>query len=247
MGAMGPVTLAGALTLQTAESLAIIAFCQMIRPGAPCVMGAFSSNIDMRSGSPTFGTPENVNATLASAQIGRRFKIPTRTSPPNTSTSVDAQSTYETAFSLWAAIAGHCHLIMHACGWIEGGLSASMEKLVVDGEMLRGWADILKPIDFTDDDLAVDVIDNDVPAGGHIFGAPHTLARYETAFYRPLLSDYANFETWRDAGSKNATERAHEIWKRLRADYVPPPLDPGVKEAIDAYVSRRKDLLPLGS
>src|SRR6266481_3839377 len=156
MGAMAPVTLAGALAQQTAEGLGIIALCQLLRPGAPCILGGFTSNVDMRTGSPAFGTPEYVKATLASAQIGRRLKIPVRTSAPNASCAVDAQATYETGFSLWAAIMSKSHLIMHAAGWLEGGLTASMEKIVVDAEMLRGWAEILKTVSFTDDDIAVD-------------------------------------------------------------------------------------------
>ena len=238
MGAMAPVTLAGALVQQTAEALSVIALCQMIRPGAPCVMGSFTSNVDMRTGSPAFGTPEYVNAVLASAQIGRRLKIPVRTSAVNASPVVDAQSTYETAFALQAAILSHSHLINHAAGWLEGGLSASMEKIVVDAELLRNWAEFLKPVSFDDDDIAVDAIKGIVP-GGHFFGAAHTLARYEKAFYRPLLSDWSNFENWTEAGARNATERATGIWKQMLAEYVPPPLDPAIKEEVEAYVARR--------
>jgi len=238
MGAMAPVTLAGALVQQTAEAMGIVALCQMLRPGTPCVMGGFTSNVDMRTGSPAFGTPEYVNAIMASAQIGRRLKLPVRTSAVNASPVVDAQSTYETAFSLQAAILSHSHLINHAAGWLEGGMSASLEKIVVDAELLRNWAEILRPVSFNDDDLAVDAIKG-VAAGGHFFGASHTLARYETAFYRPLLSDWSNFENWTDAGARNATERATGIWKKTLAAYVPPPLDPAVKEAIGVYVARR--------
>ena len=238
MGAMAPITLAGALAQQTAEALGIITLCQMLRPGTPCVMGGFTSNVDMRTGSPAFGTPEYCNAVLASAQIGRRLKIPVRTSAVNASPVVDAQSTYETAFSLQAAILSHSHLINHAAGWLEGGLSASLEKIVVDAELLRNWAEMLKPITFSDDDLAVEAI-KEVAVGGHFFGSAHTLARYESAFYRPLLSDWSNFENWKDAGARNATVRATGIWKKMLAEYLPPPLDPAVKEAIDAYVARR--------
>jgi trimethylamine--corrinoid protein Co-methyltransferase len=238
MGAMAPVTLAGALVQQTAEAMSIVTLCQIVRPGTPCVLGGFTSNVDMRTGSPAFGTPEYVHAVLAAAQIGRRLKIPVRTSAVNASPVVDAQSTYETGFSLQAAILSHSHLINHAAGWLEGGLSASLEKIVVDAEMLRNWAEMLKPVSFSDDDLAVEAI-KDIAAGGHFFGSAHTLARYESAFYRPLLSDWSNFENWRDAGSHNATERATGIWKKLLAEFVPPPLDPAIKEAIDAYVARR--------
>ncbi len=238
MGAMAPITLAGALVQQTAEALSIIALCQILRPGTPCVMGGFTSNVDMRTGSPAFGTPEYVNAALATAQLGRRLKVPVRTSAVNASPVVDAQSTYETAFSLQAAILSHSHLINHAAGWLEGGLSASLEKIIVDAELLRGWAEILKPISFSDDDLGVEAIKG-VAAGGHFFGTEHTLARYETAFYRPLLSDWSNFESWTEAGSRTASQRATGIWKKLLADYVPPPLDSGIREAVRDYVARR--------
>ena len=238
MGAMAPVTLAGALVQQTAEALGVVTLCQLLRPGAPCVLGGFTSNVDMRTGSPAFGTPEYVHAVLAAAQIGRRLRIPVRTSAVNASPTVDAQSTYETAFSLQAAVLSHSHLINHAAGWLEGGLSASLEKIVVDAELLRNWAEILKPVSFSDDDLAVAAI-KEVAVGGHFFGAPHTLARYESAFYRPLLSDWSSFENWRDAGSRSATERATGIWKKLLVDYVAPPLDPAVREAASAYVERR--------
>ncbi len=226
MGAMAPVTLAGALVQQTAEALCVVALCQMIRPGTPCVIGSFTSNVDMRTGSPAFGTPEYVNAVLASAQIGRRLKIPVRTSAVNASPVVDAQSTYETGFSLQAAILSHSHLINHAAGWLEGGLSASLEKIVVDAEMLRNWAECLKPIEFSDDDIAVEAIKSVAP-GGHFFGESHTLARYESAFYRPILSDWSNFENWTEAGARNATERATGIWKKMLADYVASAARPG--------------------
>lgn len=242
MGAMAPVTLAGALVQQTAEALAIVALCQLLRPGTPCVLGSFTSNVDMRTGSPAFGTPEYVNAALASAQIGRRLGIPVRTSAVTAAPTVDAQSTYETAFSLQAAILSHSHLINHAAGWLEGGLAASLEKIVVDAELLRGWAELLRPIAFDDDDLALATIAA-VPPGGHFFGTAHTLARYETAFYRPLLSDWSSFESWAEAGSRDATQRATALWQRLLAEYAAPPLDPAVREALEAYVARRSEEL----
>ena len=238
MGAMAPITLAGALVQQTAEALGVIVLCQLVRPGAPCVMGAFTSNVDMRTGSPAFGTPEYVHAVIASAQIGRRLKLPVRSSAVNASPTVDAQSTYESMFSLQAAILSHSHLINHAVGWLEGGLTASLEKVIVDAELMRNWAAILQPVQFNDDDLAVEAI-KEIPVGGHYFGSPHTLARYESAFYRPLLSDWSNFENWSEAGSRNATQRATGLWKKLLAEYVAPPLDPAIKEALAAYVARR--------
>jgi trimethylamine---corrinoid protein Co-methyltransferase len=239
MGAMAPVTLPGALAQQTAEALAVIALVQTIRPGTPSVIGGFTSNVDMRTGSPAFGTPEYVLATLGGAQIARHLRIPYRSSAVNASPAADAQATWETGFSLWASIMSHSHLINHACGWLEGGLSASFEKLAIDAEMLRNWAAILHRSSFTDDELAVDAICA-VPPGGHFFGAPHTIARYETAFWRPILSDWSNFENWRDAGAKDATMRAHDLWKKALAAYEPPPLDPAVREAVADYIARRR-------
>ncbi|MBV9636340.1 MAG: trimethylamine methyltransferase family protein [Methylobacteriaceae bacterium] len=239
MGAMAPVTLPGALVQQTAEALGVIALVEMIRPGTPAVIGGFTSNVDMRTGSPVFGTPEYVHATLGGAQIARRLKIPFRSSAVCASPVVDAQATYETGFSLWASIMSHSHLINHAAGWLEGGLTASMEKIVVDAEVLRGWAELLKPKGFSDADIALDAI-REVAPGGHFFGSQHTLARYETAFYRPLLSYSNNFENWRDSGARTATDRATDIWKKAREAYVAPPLDAGVTEALQAYVAKRK-------
>jgi trimethylamine---corrinoid protein Co-methyltransferase len=236
---MAPVTLAGALVQQTAEALGIIALCQLIRPGSPCVMGGFTSNVDMRTGSPAFGTPEYVHAAIATAQIGRRLGLPVRTSAVNASPAPDAQAVSETSFSLWAAIMSHSHLINHAAGWLEGGLSASFEKIVLDAELLREWAAILKPVEFGDDDIGLDAI-KAVSPGGHFFGSPHTIARYEQAFHRPIVADWSNFENWRDAGEKTATDRALSVWKRVRDAYVPPPLDEGIREAVSDFVARRR-------
>ncbi len=242
MGAMAPVTLPGALAQQTAEALAVIALVQLIRPGTPSVIGGFTSNVDMRTGSPAFGTPEYVLATLGGAQIARYLRIPYRSSAVNASPAADAQATWETGFSLWASIMSHSHLINHACGWLEGGLSASFEKAAIDAEMLRSWAVILHRTSFSDADLAVDAI-CEVPPGGHFFGSPHTMARYETAFWRPILSDWSNFENWRDAGAKDATVRAHDLWKKALAAYEAPPLDPGVREEVTDYIARRRTAL----
>lgn len=239
MGAMAPVTLAGALAQQTAEAMGIIALVQMIRPGCPSVLGGFTSNVDMRTGSPAFGTPEYVHATLAGAQIARALKLPYRSSAVCASPAADAQATWETGFSLWASIMSHSHLINHAAGWIEGGLAASFEKVIIDAEMLRAWAAMLKPVTFTDDDLAVEAI-LATPPGGHFFGSPHTMARYETAFWRPILADWSNFENWRDAGAKDATQRAAQVWTRTLAAAQDPPLDPAVAEALDAHVAKRR-------
>jgi trimethylamine--corrinoid protein Co-methyltransferase len=202
------------------------------------IYGGFTSNVDMRSGSPAFGTPEYVRAVLAGGQIARRLGLPYRTSGPNSSTSVDAQAAYETQFSLFAAVMAHGNLVIHASGWLESGLTASYEKIVVDTECLRGWVEAMRPIEASGADLAVDAI-LEVPPGGHFFGSSHTMTRFETAFHAPLVSDWTSWENWREKGSRGTEERATEVWQRVLRDYVPPPLDPAVDEALREHVARR--------
>jgi trimethylamine--corrinoid protein Co-methyltransferase len=237
-GAMSPVTIAGALAQQNAEALAGIAFTQLVNPGAPVVYGGFTSNVDMKSGAPAFGTPEYAQAALVGGQLARRYGLPYRSSNVNASNAPDTQAVYESAMSLWAAILGHGNLVLHAAGWIEGGLCASFEKMVLDAEMLQMMAAFLRPFEVNADTLALEAV-REVGPGGHFFGAAHTLARYETAFYQPLLSDWRNFETWREEGARDATARAHRIYKQLLDAYQPPPLDPSIDEALQAFVARR--------
>ncbi len=238
-GAMAPVTLAGALAQQNAEALAGIALVQIVSPGAPVMYGGFTSNVDMKSGAPAFGTPEYAKAALASAQLARRYGIPFRSSNVTASNAVDAQAAYESSMSLWATVMAHTNIVKHCAGWLEGGLTASFEKLIVDAEMLQMMTESLRPIEVDDETLGLDAI-AEVGPGGHFFGAAHTLERYETAFYAPLVSDWRNFETWAEAGGLTATQRANAVWKQLLAEYEPPPLDPGIDEALQAYVARRK-------
>ena len=239
LGAMAPATIAGALALQNAEALACLALIQTVRPGSPMTYGGFTSNVDMKSGAPAFGTPEYVKATLAGGQLARRYRLPYRSSNTNASNVVDAQAAYESEMSLWAAVMGHANFVNHSAGWLEGGLVASFEKLVVDVEMLQMMAENLTPIVIDADELAVDAV-GEVAPGGHFFGAGHTLERYEDAFYAPLVSDWRNFETWEEAGAETATVRANRIWKQLLAEYEPPPIDAGVDEALREFVDRRK-------
>ncbi len=242
MGAMTPATMAGALAQQNAEALLGIALLQLTRPGTPAIYGAFTSNVDMRSGSPAFGTPENAIANIAGGQLARRYKLPYRTSACNASNAVDAQSVYETQMALWGAVMGHGNLIYHAAGWLEGGLVASFEKLVIDCEMLQQMSALLQPLKIDLAEAGLDAM-QEVGPGGHFFGCEHTQERYKTAFYAPFLSDWQNYENWLLAGSKDATTRATELWPRILAEFEPPPIDTAVKEELEAYVARRKEEL----
>jgi len=238
-GAMSPITLAGALAQQHAEALAGIALCQIVRPGVPVMYGGFTSNVDMKSGSPAFGTPEYTRAAQASGQLARHIGVPFRSSNVTASNAVDAQAAYESMMSLWGALMGGAHLIEHAAGWLEGGLTASFEKLIIDAEMLQMMAEYFKPIEVSDDTLALDAI-REVGPAGHFFGAAHTIERYENAFYVPLVSNWDNFETFTERGGLDATQRANQIWKRILDEYEQPPLDSGIDEALRDYVERRK-------
>ena len=239
-GAMSPVSLAGALVQQTAEALGIVALSQMANPGAPVLFGGFTSNVDMKTGSPAFGTPEYVKAVLIGGQLARRFKLPYRSSNVNASNCVDAQSTYESAMSLWAVVMSHANFVHHGLGWLEGGLSSSLEKTVIDAEMIRQWVATLEPVDVSDDELAVDAIKG-VPPGGHFFGEAHTLARYQTAFYQPLVSEWSNYENWQEAGSLTATQRANIVWKQMLEAYEQPAMDQAVSEALEAHMAKCKE------
>ena len=239
-GAMAPVSLAGALVQQNAEALAGMAFIQMVRPGAPLMYGGFTSNVDMKSGSPAFGTPEYAKATLIGGQLCRRYNVPYRSSNVNASNAPDVQAAYESEMSIWSAVLGHVHLLHHGLGWLEGGLCASFEKFIIDAELLQMMAEVLKPVVINDAELAVEAI-RDVGPGGHFFGTAHTLERYETAFYAPVLSDWRNFETWSEDGALDATQRANRIFKQLLERYEPPPLDDAIREELRAFVARRKE------
>jgi trimethylamine--corrinoid protein Co-methyltransferase len=201
--------------------------------------GGFTSNVDMKTGAPAFGTPEYTRAALAGGQLARRYKLPYRSSNACAANAVDAQAAYESEMSIWGAVMGHANMVMHGAGWMEGGLVASFEKMVVDAEMLQMMAEFLQPIVVDEDTLALDAI-REVGPGGHFFGATHTLARYETAFYAPMVSDWRNFETWHEAGAVDAAHKANRIWKQLLNEFTAPPLDPAIDEALKDFVARRK-------
>jgi trimethylamine--corrinoid protein Co-methyltransferase len=238
-GAMAPVTIAGALVQQNAEALCGIAFTQMVRKGAPVMYGGFTSNVDMKTGAPAFGTPEYMKAVVAGGQLARRYGIPYRTSNTNASNTIDAQSAYESAMSLWALTQGGGNFVLHSAGWTEGGLTASFEKFILDVDMLQMVAEFITPLDVSQEALALDAV-RDVGPGGHYFGTQHTLDRYETAFYSPILSDWRNFETWTDAGRPTTYDHANRVFKEVLAAYERPPLDPAIEEELDAFVAKRK-------
>ena len=239
MGAMTPVTLAAGLVQQNAEALFGIAMVQLFFPGTPVVYGGFTSNVDMRSGAPAFGTPENAKANLAGGQLARHYGLPYRSSGCNASNTADAQAVYETQMSLWSAVLGNGNLLYHAAGWLEGGLVASFEKVIIDVEMLQNLTCLFSKPKVNTEELALDTI-GAVPPGGHFFGTEHTMQRYESAFYQPLLSDWQNNESWVEAGAKDATQRATDLWQQAIHSFEPPPIDPGRLEAIDEYVEKRK-------
>ncbi|TXH67426.1 MAG: methyltransferase [Thiothrix sp.] len=238
-GAMAPVTLAGAIAQQNAEALTGIAFTQMVRRGSPAVYGGFTSNVDMKSGAPAFGTPEYVMAAQISGQLARHYKIPFRSSNVCASNTVDAQAAYESTMALWGAIMGGTNFLMHGAGWLEGGLCASFEKLIVDADLLQMMAVYLQGVTVDDATLALEAV-KDVGPGGHYFGTAHTMARYKDAFYAPFVSDWRNFETWQEAGSPTTYEHAHKLYKQILQNYEPPPLDAAIREELDDFVARRK-------
>jgi trimethylamine---corrinoid protein Co-methyltransferase len=239
-GAMAPVTIAGALVEQNAEALAGLVMTQVVRPGSPFIYGGFTSNVDMKSGAPAFGTPEYMKACVIGGQLARRYNVPYRTSNTCAANAVDAQAAYESVFSLWGVTMGGGNMVMHAAGWMEGGLVASFEKFVLDCDMLQMVMEFMQPVEITEDSLGLDAI-REVGPGGHFFGAAHTLARYTDAFYAPLISDWRNYQQWAAGGRPEAWQRANVLWKQALAEYEPPPIDPAVTEELDAFVARRTE------
>jgi trimethylamine--corrinoid protein Co-methyltransferase len=238
-GAMAPVTLGGALVEQNAEALAGMVMTQVVRPGCPVVYGGFTSNVDMQSGSPAFGTPEYMRTAMIGGQLARRYRVPYRSSNVCAANAVDVQAAYESVFALWGAVMGGVNLLMHGAGWMEGGLHAGFEKMILDAELLGMVESFLDPVPVDDDALALDAI-REVGPGGHFFGAAHTQTRFRNAFHHPMLSDWRNYESWQLAGSPEGPAKANRIWKALLAAYVPPPMDPALADELADFVARRK-------
>ncbi len=238
-GAMAPVTIAGALVEQNAEALAGIAFAQMVRAGTPVMYGGFTSNVDMKSGSPAFGTPEYMKAQIVGGQLARRYNLPYRSSNVCAANTVDAQAAYESVFSLWGFINSQANLMMHGAGWLEGGLCCSFEKTILDIDLLQMVQEFLQPLDCSTDALAFEAI-KDVGPAGHFFATEHTQSRYRDAFYSPILSDWRNYESWEEAGRPDAMTKANRVWKERLSSYEEPAMDSAIKEELQAFVTRRK-------
>lgn len=239
-GAMAPITVSGALMLQHAEALAGIVLAQLSFPGAPVSYGGFLSNVDMKSGSPAFGTPEHIRACIGSGQLARHIGLPWRSATGAASNVADAQGATETVMALWGAVLGGATVTVHAAGWLEGGLSFGYEKFILDVEALQTIAELATPAPADAAALGFDAI-AEVPPGGHFFATAHTMERYQTAFYRPLVADLSNHGAWVDAGARTADQRATAIWKRTLAEFTPPPACAGAAERLDDFVRARID------
>ncbi|KQT90709.1 trimethylamine methyltransferase [Marmoricola sp. Leaf446] len=240
MGAMSPVTIPAALVQQIAEALTGIALAQTIRPGCPVVFGSFLSNIDMQSGSPTFGTPESGMGLLCTGQIARHFGLPFRSGGTLTSSQVpDAQAGYEALMTLLPTFLAGTNWVMHSAGWLEGGLVAGYEKFIVDVELLQMMRAEFTPLEIDEASLAFGAHE-EVGAGGHFLGAMHTMERFRTCFYRPLLSSSENYEKWSRNGGLDAAARASKIYADRLESYEQPPLDEAVREEMEEFVVRRR-------
>jgi trimethylamine--corrinoid protein Co-methyltransferase len=240
MGAMSPVTIPAALVQQIAEALSGIALAQLVRPGCPVIFGSFLSNIDMQSGSPTFGTPESGIGLLCTGQIARSFGLPFRSGGALTSSQVpDAQAGYEALMTLLPTFLAGANWVMHSAGWLEGGLVAGYEKFVMDVELVQMLQVEFTPLEIDEGSLAFDA-HQEVGHGGHFLGAMHTMERFRTCFYRPMLSSSENYERWMRNGGIDAAGRATKLYQQKLEGYEQPPLDDAVREELEEYVVRRR-------
>jgi trimethylamine--corrinoid protein Co-methyltransferase len=243
-GAMGPVTTAGAIAQCHAEAMVGVALTQLVRPGAPAIYGSFLSSMSLRSGAPTFGMPEPALASLVVGQLARRLGVPMRCGGSLTASKVaDAQAAQESADALMPALLAGAHFVLHAAGWLEGGLVMGYEKFVLDADHLGMMHVFMGGVPVDDNGFALDAF-REVGPGKHFFGCAHTMANYETAFYTPELADNDSFEQWRDAGEHDAEARAHQRWKQVLATVEPPPLDEGIDEALREFIAKKKAAVP---
>ena len=243
-GAMSPVTVAGTLAQTLAEALAGMAFAQLVRPGAPVIFGSFASSISMQSGAPTFGTPEPALVLYGCAQLARRLNVPFRSGGSLCgSKTADAQAAYESANTLLPTVMAGVNFVLHAAGWLEGGLVSSYEKFVMDADQLAMMRTMLEGVDLTENGQAMDAI-REVGPGAHFLGCAHTQANFENAFFRSNIADNKTFEQWQAEGEQDANTRASALVKRMLGDFEAPPLDPAVDEALLAYMRERKAAFP---
>jgi len=244
-GAMGPVATAASIAQAMAEAMMVCAYVQLIRPGAPFVLGNFLSSMSLKSGAPTFGMPEPVVSNYAIGQLARRAGLPLRCGGSLTASKIeDAQSAYESADSMHSTMLAGAHFVLHAAGWLEGGLCTGFEKLVMDADRLGSYQKILSQgLDTSEEAFARDAY-SEVEPGGHFLGCSHTMRNFETAFYEPALSDNENVESWEEAGSNDMRQNAYQRWNSLLRNYEVPPMDIALREELSAYVTRRKEELP---
>jgi trimethylamine--corrinoid protein Co-methyltransferase len=243
-GAMAPVTAAGVCAQTLAEALAGMAFVQLTRPGAPVVLGSFASSMSMQSGAPTFGTPEPALVLYVMAALARRLGVPFRSGGSLCASKVaDAQAAYESAATLIPTVLGGVNFVLHAAGWLEGGLAVGYEKFILDADQCGMMAVLVKGVDMSENGQALDAIRQNGP-GQHFLGTAHTLANFETAFYRSETADNNSFEQWQEDGSLDAAQRANAIWKRMLAEYEAPPIDPAIDDALLEFIVRRKASMP---
>ena len=235
MGAMAPITVAGAMTLSHAEALAAITLTQLVKPGAPVCYGTFTSNVDMKSGAPAFGTPEHVKASLAAGQLARLVGLPWRCASGSAANINDAQAANETQFGVWGCLLAGATVVIHSAGWLEGGLTVSYEKLITDLEVLQMVAEMCAETQAGEAEIGLDAL-AEVQPGGHFFAAGQTMERYQTEFYEPLVADWSNFGTWTERGEIDANHRATGIWQEKLARFTPPPMDPDRVAALNEYI-----------
>jgi trimethylamine---corrinoid protein Co-methyltransferase len=243
-GAMAPVTPVGVMTQTLAEALAGIAFTQLVRPGAPVILGSFASSISMQSGAPTFGTPEPALVLYGMAHLARRLGVPFRSGGSLCAGKIpDAQAAHESSQTLLPTVLAGVNFTLHAAGWLEGGLVSSYEKFIMDVDQLGMMQVLLEGYDLSENGQAMDAI-REVGPGSHYLGCAHTRANFETAFYRSMVADNNSFEQWSAEGEKDTAQRANAIWKKWLADYEAPPIDPAVDEALLAFIREKKDSMP---
>jgi trimethylamine--corrinoid protein Co-methyltransferase len=243
-GAMGPVSTPASVAQALAEAMICCAFSQLVKPGAPFVLGNFLSSMSLRSGAPTFGMPEPVLSNYMIGQLARRLGVPLRCGGSLTaSKTADAQAAYESADSMHSTALAGANFVLHAAGWLEGGLCTGYEKLLMDADRLGSYQKLLGGVDVNEETLAKDAY-REVEPAGHFLGCDHTMRHYQNAFYEARLSDSENVESWEEAGSQDMERRAYNRWNQMLTEYELPHMDPTKTEELDAFVAKRKEELP---